>query len=495
MVPILTPNAPTERKTNIQFKLPDYQAVSDPFSKVVQKATKPVQKATQEDMALIKKAMEKGLSKEQAFQKVKEFRDMKAEAAKPTQEEGYPTVLTKGGVQKMKDEMKPTDMQNFKSGFVSGLPSGIASLRPASPMETAEGLAETALEGAPETVRKAAGIIGKGAKALFGDTTLSTPKPLMAVGKRITKAGEQLSEAVSRKEQLSKGYQPESGAGKLGKFAGEVAPTLLAGAVTGKVLTPGAKAKLGTSSEKKAMDILKPKEFSGKQLEELKKAGKVQTGKGLLGEGVEYVPDARDMQIAKTAAPYLRKGASTSENISSLRNAISSEAQRLEDTLKANNPIIPKQRVSQYVSNVTDEVMSHPEMVGDNQKVAMNLINKYKAIQNEEGGTALGILRARKRFDEYVSSVKPKTLGSEKGTVYDSTVRAIRNGANDLLDSIASDAKVKESLRMQRELYNAIDMLAPQKDIGILGKILRSGAGKAVTGGIIGATGYDILTR
>lgn len=118
-------------------------------------------------------------------------------------------------------------------------------------------------------------------------------------------------------------------------------------------------------------------------------------------------------------------------------------------------------------------------MVGDNKKIAQNLINKYKAIQSEEGGTALGVLKARRRFDEYVRSVKPKALGSTTGNVYDSAVKAIRTGANDFLHSIIKDVDVRASLLKQSNLFRAIDMLAPQKDISKIGRALKNPFTKA----------------
>lgn len=265
--------------------------------------------------------------------------------------------------------------------------------------------------------------------------------------------------------------------------------------VSGKVL-PALKVEAPISKQvKQAIEILKPKDLTPTEMEDLKKIGKLKTGLGITWEKWEYVPDKKDIEIAKVAAPLIKPWKSTTTNIEAIKKGLNDEAATLEWIIAKNNPIIPKKRVTSYIQKVTDEVMDNPEMVGDNKKIAQNLINKYKAIQSEEGGTALGVLKARRRFDEYVRSVKPKALGSTTGNVYDSAVKAIRTGANDFLHSIIKDVDVRASLLKQSNLFRAIDMLAPQKDISKIGRALKNPFTKAAIWAGLWAAWVWFLTK
>lgn len=250
-----------------------------------------------------------------------------------------------------------------------------------------------------------------------------------------------------------------------------------------------------SKAEQDALREISPKDLTPTELEKAKISWKVETGKWITGEKYTYNPDAQDLEIAKTASPYIKKGASTSENVKNINKAIEEEAKTLESSIASSNPIIPKRNIAYHIKNAVSDMMEHPEMVGDNLKIAQNLINKYKAIIEEEWGTALWILRSRKRFDQYVSSKKPKVFDASKVDVYSNAVRAIRDRSNELLDSMVKNVSAKKSLKKQHLLYKARDMIAWNKDISTLWKVLKNPVVRTIWAWVVWATWYDLLTK
>lgn len=285
-------------------------------------------------------------------------------------------------------------------------------------------------------------------------------------------------------------YDPESTAAKAGVVTADIAPLVIPTWLWVKAWIKKIRPELVsvpewlTKSESEAVKILSPKEYTPSELERLKLEGKVETGKGITWQGKTYIPSKEDIDVAKTASPYLKEWSPTTTNIQNLDKAIWDEAMMLESSLKNSKIIVPKKTVNSHVQSVVDEVMSNPEMVWDNKMIAQRLIEKYKAFLLAEKWNPLWILRARKNFDNYIRSVKPNSLWSTSWNVYDVTVKAVRNWSNDFLDKLFTNANksVKDSLRKQRLLYQAREKLAPQKDISKIGKILKSPVTKIVVG-------------
>lgn len=229
-----------------------------------------------------------------------------------------------------------------------------------------------------------------------------------------------------------------------------------------------------SKAEKQTLDILTPKTFTPTEREALIKAWKLQTWKGITWTKEVFVPWKEEINIAKSASPYIKSNASVSENVKNLTNAIENEAKTLESKLLAKNPVIPKKEINAHIKNVTNEIMDNPEMVWENKKIWEKLIAKYKAFLDEEWWTWLWALKARKRFDNYVNSFKKWVFNPSTDSVYKTAVRAVRNWANDMVEKYAKDIWVKASLKTQSNLYKAIDMIAWNKDINILWKIFKS---------------------
>lgn len=256
--------------------------------------------------------------------------------------------------------------------------------------------------------------------------------------------------------------------------------------------------KLPEWISKKTADVLKrliPDSFTSTDLTNLKASWKIESWKWLSWLKNTYIPSKDEISIAETIAPYVNPNWTTTENISKLRDAIKNEAESLKSAISSQNPIIPKRQVTSHIKNALDKIMENPEMtIWDNPKLVNKLIEKYKALLDEEWGTALGVLNARQRFDAYIKNFRPKTFDSPTWSVYDSAVREVRNSANDLLDSLVLNKSAKESLKMQSQMFKAIDMFAGNKDITTFGKILKNPIARWFWAWIIGGAWFSALS-
>ena len=248
-----------------------------------------------------------------------------------------------------------------------------------------------------------------------------------------------------------------------------------------------------SNAEKKTLEIITPKTFTPTERETLIKAWKLKTWQWLTGSKDVFMPWKEEVSIAKSASPHIKVNATVSENVQNLNKAIENEAKTLESKLAAKNPVIPKKEINAHIKQVTAEIFDNPEMVWENKKIAEKLIAKYKAFLDEEWGTGLWALKARKRFDNYVNSFKKWVFNPSTDSVYKTAVRAVRNGANDMVEKYATDIGVKSSLKNQSNLYKAIDMIAGNKDINLLWKIIKSPYTKIWAWIIWGNTAYWLI--
>jgi hypothetical protein len=81
---------------------------------------------------------------------------------------------------------------------------------------------------------------------------------------------------------------------------------------------------------------------------------------------------------------------------------------------------------------------------------------------NENDGTASGILKARKQYDRWVLSQKPKAFNATTENAFTLANREIRNALNNILERKAPNVGVKSQLAKQSSLYKAMENLTPK---------------------------------
>ena len=86
------------------------------------------------------------------------------------------------------------------------------------------------------------------------------------------------------------------------------------------------------------------------------------------------------------------------------------------------------------------------------------LLNKMISLIEENKGSGSGVLKARKAYDAWVKSQKPKVFSAETENAFSIANREIRQTLNTILDEKAVSVSVKEELKSQSNLFNAPDI-------------------------------------
>jgi hypothetical protein len=297
------------------------------------------------------------------------------------------------------------------------------------------------------------------------------------------------------------------------KSADEVAKDMAVGGAAGFALggAGGAVSKLTTPKgvDQKVREFLTPivnKNKTGEYAARIR-AGKVTEG-GLI-KGREIAPDAHQIEVEDVvkAIPGIDKVKSNLDANNLIHDQIGAKAAQLEADLanREVQPVVTQQHWNDYIDGVEKAVEENPLLTGDAQSSAIRIMNKFsKLLPKDRDITASDILSARKELDIWMKSLRGSgVLDPAKESAASIGLRAVRQGANNLLAELSPDVAVKQSLREQSLLYDAVDTLsekalkeAPRiterffENHPLLGKAAKYlGAAAAITA-IGGAAGY-----
>ena len=216
----------------------------------------------------------------------------------------------------------------------------------------------------------------------------------------------------------------------------------------------------------------------------------------------KYTPSAyRAEAIAALGDLPVKASNTLQKNYNIVKDAVGAEAQKLASSL-AQTPV--KYR-PQYLGDKIDDgfkqLLQDPLIVGDAEKVALRVAQKAKQIAANNANTPEGLLKSRQEFDAWARS--------KKGGVFDANDTALSVAAkqtrqimNDVLDSIAPSAAVKDSLKRQSYYLDAMDNIstklssAPKTRAALLARAILpkhlrlrlGGTGAFVVGGALGAS-------
>jgi len=239
-------------------------------------------------------------------------------------------------------------------------------------------------------------------------------------------------------------------------------------AVTGETLT-----KTGTSLEKSALktlesekskfvrDLIRPEQT--KLVKEAQVGRTIEKGRGIFKKS-EVLPTSSELKIEKAVAsiPEIKNTNTFQQNYNIIKDANIKEAQLLEKQINEKDFIIPKKEVKSRLTQAKTSLSESPLITGDAEKMAEKLLAKANQLVDSNTGTGSGILKARKEFDAWVLSQKPKAFDATAENAFTLANREVRKTFNELLDEKAIDVGVKESLSKQSALYNAMDNIAPK---------------------------------
>lgn len=222
-----------------------------------------------------------------------------------------------------------------------------------------------------------------------------------------------------------------------------------------------------------AVDIVAPKP-TAKVLKTAIKSGRAEKS-GIFG-GIDTSPDIKTLRAAEAAAGVVKKNKTLTENASLVRDEIGKVATKLQDDLKNMEivPILQKEDVDNLLGKVIKEIEDNPIMAGESAITAKAdvILNKFRSFLPDSDITAVDLLEARKKLDKWME-------GQQAGNVFNPNyetaksvaLRSIRQGANDLVAEKAPDIAVKEMLRRQSALYDALDNISDKaiKEVGTKG--------------------------
>jgi len=187
-------------------------------------------------------------------------------------------------------------------------------------------------------------------------------------------------------------------------------------------------------------------------------AGRTEEGGAFTGRKINLTDNENLIldEISQITGINPSRSALFNKNI--LDDSIGKEARKLTQQITDDNFIFPKKEVASKLDEALDILKREDtDVIGDAEKLADRIFAKMKVFVDAEDGTGLGGFNARKNFDKWVRSKKPKAF--EKQDAFNTIVRKARGTVNDFIAEKAPTAPVKESLLKQSRLINASDTL------------------------------------
>lgn len=256
------------------------------------------------------------------------------------------------------------------------------------------------------------------------------------------------------------------------------------------------------ANEKFINQLVTPTQTTGKTgtLTANIRAGKVDEGGLLSGRTVN--PDTHQLAIEAQvkSVPGIKQGQTLLQNANAIHDEIGNTALKLQNDLVSREiqPILTNDVWSKYMNGVVQSIKENPLLVGDAEKTASKILDKFQSLlPKNKDITASDILQARKELDVWMKNIKGDVAFDPKTeNAVSIALRAVRQGANDLIETTAPDVAVKEMLRRQSLLYDALENIAPKaaKEAGSqVGRVAGVIKKHPIISTLTGITGIDII--
>lgn len=265
--------------------------------------------------------------------------------------------------------------------------------------------------------------------------------------------------------------------GAIGNIAGVIPVTSGIGAI--KDLAGGLIGKaLGKDALSATIDSISPEIKAGTKAgaTSVKSTG---TSKGLLGNVTRNIePRLKEAASAvQEIVPNFDKLTTFTDKVNAVKKGIGDFAQQLRTNLRGDiQPILTYEDMNALEKNINSEIKRNPLLKGDAGAQAKDIFNFFKEeLPKGRDATMEDVLNARQKTDEWISSItRGNAFDPKTDNALSVGLRAVRQGANDLMESKVPTAGVKKLLKKQSLLYDAIDNMAPKADrevgTGMLGR-------------------------
>jgi hypothetical protein len=245
--------------------------------------------------------------------------------------------------------------------------------------------------------------------------------------------------------------------------------------VLGKSLIASGEDALKAEKQSFVRDLVSP--VRTKAIKEAQVARTTETGSGILKKSI-IAPTREELKAEEAVikVPGVDSSKTYQQNFNIIQSHNTNLAKELETKVAQNEFLVSKKEVNAKLNEAITRLAESPTIVGDAQKTAEKLINGAMKIVNENKGNGSGILKARKDYDAWVLSQKPKAFDSATADAFNLANKEVRNTLNNILDSKIKDVPTKELRLQQSSLYSAMDNIkvkAAQEADTAFGRLLQ----------------------
>jgi hypothetical protein len=183
------------------------------------------------------------------------------------------------------------------------------------------------------------------------------------------------------------------------------------------------------------------------------------TGLGKLLGQTEYVPNQKDISVAKSVEDVVSKSASPVKNIEAINGKISHVSENVVTPLLEANP----GAFNRATYNATLKTIEPPDYVKTDavlEKTYDLVRQRFVDIAGKHPGTKLGLWNARKEIDHVLEEQFGRgVFDPEKYSVYQRAVTDMRRATNDFINEGTDDA-FKANMRAMSDMFEARSRIA-----------------------------------
>lgn len=230
----------------------------------------------------------------------------------------------------------------------------------------------------------------------------------------------------------------------------------------GTALKTSGEAVIKNEKQNFVRELIKP--IQTKSVKEAQVARTTEEGSGIFKKSV-IEPTSQELRAEKYVSdiPEVKKGTTFQQNFNAIQKANQNEAKLLETELSKNDFIYPRKELFSRLEKTKETLAQNPVLTGDAEKTAGKLISEIERRVNASPSKGSELLKVRKEFDRWVESQKGgSAFDPSKENAFSIANREIRRTLNEFLNEKAPSVGVKESLKKQSALYNAMDNIKPK---------------------------------
>ena len=178
-------------------------------------------------------------------------------------------------------------------------------------------------------------------------------------------------------------------------------------------------------------------------------------------------PTTLELKAAKEVAkiPGISAKNTFQKNFNLVKDYNVVQAKQLVDDIAKYDFAISKKQVLSQLDDVAKSLKKSPLIVGDAEKTANKLLAGAKKFVDSNKASGSGLLKARKEFDAWVKSQKPKVFDAKAENAFTIANDKVRQTLNTILDEKAINLGIKDSLSKQSSLFTAMSNIGPKAAI------------------------------